>query len=461
MRELEPSLVWGYFDSLTRIPRPSGYEERAVEWLIEVAKESGLGWRRDETGNLCITSPATEGRESHPTVTLQAHIDMVCEKRSDLEHDFMSDPIETYIEDGWLRARGTTLGADCGIGVAAALAALTDPDLAHGRLEALFTLDEERGLTGAFGLGEGMIGGDILLNLDSEDEGEIFIGCAGGIDSVAHFEYHRDPSIEGAKLYRVEVGGLLGGHSGCDINAGRGNAVKLLASVVESITGRIVDLKVGNLRNAIPREGYVDLLVEGELTMTMASENREAWIKVTDLGVSDLTPINIEAQRSLLRALRSVPSGVVAMSESIEGLVETSTNLASVTLCDGYVEVVTSQRSSVAEGRDEIQRRVAECFAKEGATVIHSDGYPGWSPNVDSEVLAVAQRCHMELFGVEAEVKAIHAGLECGLFLELNPNLDMISFGPTMCDVHSPDERLEIASVGRFYQLLRRIIESI
>lgn len=459
MRELDPNLVWGYFNSLTCIPRPSGEEERAVEWLIEVAKRCGLAWRRDTTGNICITSPATSGHEDRPLVTLQAHLDMVCEKRSDSAHDFMSDPIETYIEDGWLRARGTTLGADCGIGVAAALAALTDPKLKHGVLEALFTLDEERGLTGAFGLGEGMIGGDILLNLDSEDEGEIFIGCAGGIDTIAQFEYHRDEPIEGARLYRIEVGGLLGGHSGDDINKGRGNAVKLLSQVVTSSSGRIVDIKVGNLRNAIPREGYADILVVGELDYRFESENPEAWIKVTDLGESDLQPINIESQRDLLEALNSVKSGVVAMSQSIEGLVETSTNLASVTLHEEYIEVVTSQRSSTIERRTEVQKMVAESLSK--ATVSHSDGYPGWSPNVNSRLLSVAQSCHKDLFGVEARVRAIHAGLECGLFLEQNPNLDMISFGPTMRDVHSPDERLEIASVGRFYQLLGRVIESI
>ncbi len=479
---LKPSLLWQYFDKLTTIPRPSGREELVVAWLIEVAKEHSLEWKQDLAGNVTLSAPATAGREQSAVITMQAHLDMVCEKRGDSDHDFLKDPIETYIEDGWVKARGTTLGADCGIGVAAALAALTDPELEHGRLEALFTVDEERGLTGAFGLGEGMIGGDYLLNLDSEDEGEIFIGCAGGIDTTAIFSYKTDVVGEECELLRLSVGGLLGGHSGNDINAGRANAVKVLSRLLfegSLIYGvRLIEMDCGNLKNAIPREGWADIAIERAQVAGFRSlfEGYYATIKdecqLYDNGVNlslesvrregEVCSIDMATQFALLGALVSLPNGVMAMSEAIAGLVESSSNLAAVKfLDDNKIRVVTSQRSSKTEGRDKVMNLIHSSFVAAGAEVTHSNGYPGWSPNTESKILEVAKSSYRNLFGEEAKVKAIHAGLECGLFLERNPNLDMISFGPTMIGVHSPDERLKIDAVERFWQHLSDIITNI
>ncbi len=479
---LKPSLLWQYFDKLTTIPRPSGREERVVEWLKEVAAEHSLEWKQDATGNITLIASATNGREQSPVITMQAHLDMVCEKRGSSSHDFLNDPIKTYIEDGWVKACDTTLGADCGIGVAAALAALTDPELEHGRLEALFTLDEERGLTGAFGLGEGMIGGDYLLNLDSEDEGEIFIGCAGGIDTTAVFSYRAEAVGEECDLMRLSVGGLLGGHSGNDINAGRANAVKVLSRLLfegSLIYGvRLIKMDCGNLKNAIPREGWADIAIERSQVEGFRSlyEGYSATIKdecqIYDAGVEmslcgvaregEVCSIDMSTQFSLLGALVSLPNGVMAMSEAIAGLVESSSNLAAVKFVEGdKIKVITSQRSSKTEGRDKVKNLIHSSLEAAGAEVTHSNGYPGWSPNPESKILEVAKSSYHKLFGEEAKVKAIHAGLECGLFLELNPNLDMISFGPTMTGVHSPDERLKIDTVERFWQHLSDIITNI
>ncbi len=463
MRELEPNLVWSYFDRLTTIPRPSGDEERAVEWLIGVAESRGLAWRRDATGNLLISAPATAGYEDRATITLQAHLDMVCEKRGDVVHNFATDPISTYIDDGWVKARGTTLGADCGIGVAAALAALTDPTLEHAALDALFTLDEERGLTGAFGLGEGMIRGRYLLNFDSEDEGEIFIGCAGGVDTVATFDIVRAVALS-STLLRVDIGGLAGGHSGDDIDKGRDNAIKLLATLISKGGGRLVTIAGGNLRNAIPREASAEILVESLAQYEMLREGfateEGATLELHDLGVQRINPLAEELQHRLISTLVALPNGVVALSAEFEGVVESSSNLASITTHSATIEVVTSQRSLLTSLRDEVRDMVAASFTSGGGAVTHSDGYPGWQPRSDSPLLRRALGCYRSLFGVDAKVRIIHAGLECGLFLESYPDLDMISFGPTMRGVHSPDERLEIASVERFWQLLTAILRS-
>ncbi len=482
LKELKPSLLWHYFDILTTIPRPSGSEERVAAWLIEFAKEHSLAWRQDQAGNVMISAPATSGREDAPVVTLQAHMDMVCEKRSTSAHNFESDPLEVYIEDGWVRARDTTLGADCGIGVAAALAALSDPDLEHGALEALFTVDEERGLTGAFGLGEGMIGGDILINLDSEDEGEIFIGCAGGVDTTAIFNYTPEPIAAECELFRLTVGGLLGGHSGDDINKGRANAVKTLARLLFEgalIYGvRLVEMDCGNLKNAIPREGWATLAIESSSVAgfkalfegyckTIANEcllyDPAAHLTLeSEVREGDVVALDMITQFSLLGALVSLPNGVMAMSEAMVGLVESSSNLAAVKFIgDNKIKVVTSQRSSATEGRERVKTQIHNALASAGAEVSHSNGYPGWSPNPDSKLLSVAQSSYRELFGEDAKVRAIHAGLECGLFLERNAKLDMISFGPTMTGVHSPDERLLVSSVERFWAHLAHLLSHI
>ncbi len=478
--ELKPQLLWGYFDKITSIPRPSGKEGLIIDWLMEVAEEHNLNYKKDSVGNLLITAPATEGYEGRKRVTMQAHVDMVCEKRGDSLHNFERDSIDAYIEDGWVKARGTTLGADCGVGVAAALAALTDTELKHGALDALFTVDEERGLTGAFGLGEGMIEGDYLLNLDSEDEGEIFIGCAGGIDTTAFYNTDFEVFDVNVRYFKINVGGLQGGHSGDDINKGRGNSVKILSRFLFeaslAIGVRVASIDCGNLRNAIPREGSALIAIEESLVSSFemlfsgyqATLRNEFQLLEPALEIAcEEFPIDSKMVLSqadtfaILGALVALPDGVMAMSQVMEGLVESSTNLAAVHTYNDRIEVITSQRSSTIEGRESVKKRVASTFAMSGATVSHSDGYPGWNPKPDSNLLRLAVTCYTELFGEEPKVRAIHAGLECGLFLEKFPELDMISFGPTMRGVHSPDERLEIESVERFWRHLVSIIESV
>ncbi len=475
---LQPTLVWHYFDILTSIPRPSGSESRVIGWLKEVARDNSLEWIEDTTGNLTIKAPATPGKESSPAITLQAHVDMVCEKRGTSNHNFETDPIETYIEDGWVKALDTTLGADCGIGVAAALAALTDPTLEHGALEALFTIDEERGLTGAFGLGEGMINGKYLINLDSEDEGEIFIGCAGGVDTTGYFNYRREAITGDTTELRLTVGGLQGGHSGDDINKGRGNAVKILSRIIFEASllygVRLIKMDCGNLKNAIPREGYALISIESSQKSGFEAlfEGYCATIKnecvlydpAVELTLEEVVAeatysIDMSTQFSLLGALVALPNGVMAMSEAMSGLVESSSNLAAVKFVDDdKIKIITSQRSSQIESREKIKSQIAAALSAAGAEITHSNGYPGWNPNPDSELLQIAKESYISCFGESVRVRAIHAGLECGLFLENYPSLDMISFGPTMRGVHSPDERLEIASVERFWQYLADLI---
>ncbi len=478
LRDLTPHILWQYFDTITTIPRPSGSEKQIIEWLIQVAEQNNLPYKCDSTGNLLIKAPASAGYEDQECITLQAHVDMVCEKSHDSDHDFTIDPIETYIENGWVKARGTTLGADCGIGVAAALAALTDPDLKHGELEALFTVDEERGLSGAFGLGEGMISGRYLLNLDSEDEGEIFIGCAGGIDTTARFEITREATTQEMEYFRVSIGGLQGGHSGDDINKGRANGVKILSRFLfeASLTAgaRIINMECGNLRNAIPREGWATIAIEkcGQSSLEALFMGYQATLK-NEYQLLD-PALKIEMERiekledsvwsfsdtfSILGSMVALPNGVMEVSSVMEGLVESSSNLAAIHSFSDHVIVLTSQRSATIAGREKVKNQVVAAITSAKGSVTHSTGYPGWSPNPKSELLQIAKSSYVELFGEEPKVRAIHAGLECGLFLESYPNLDMISFGPTMRDVHSPSERLEIASVERFWQHLVAILK--
>lgn len=398
---------------------------------------------------------------------------MVCEKNADTQHDFFSDPIEAYIDGQWVRARSTTLGADCGIGMAAALAVLVDDTIAHPAIEALFTVDEETGLTGAFNLAPDMLSGKYLLNLDSEDEGELFIGCAGGIDTLATFTYKSERAPEGYAWLRVDVGGLKGGHSGDNIPDGLGNSNKIMARLLqlaeERYALRLSDFNGGNLRNAIPREAFAVVGVPvakkraflrlvrsfaadvaGELQYTDAG----FWMKAEECG-KPRRVVDADTQHRLLTAIVSVANGVLAMSFAMKGLVETSTNLASVKfLPKGRIQVVTSQRSSVESAKRYAARTVEGTFALAGAKVVHSDGYPGWAPNPNSHLLDVAVATYRELFDKEPVVRAIHAGLECGLFLEKYPHLEMISFGPTLRGVHSPDERLEIATVDKFWRHL-------
>ncbi|MBO5984212.1 MAG: aminoacyl-histidine dipeptidase [Rikenellaceae bacterium] len=480
VRDLQPQAVWEQFDAITRIPRPSKKEERIIEFLISFAQSNSLDWQRDAIGNVVIRKPATAGYEDHPTVILQSHMDMVCEKNNDVVFDFDRDPIRTVVDGDWVRAEGTTLGADCGIGMAAAMALLLDEEAEHGPIEALFTVDEETGLTGAFNLGEGMLTGKYLLNLDSEDEGEIFIGCAGGIDTLATYSVAYEEAPKNYTFYRFDVSDLTGGHSGDDINKGRANsnkiAARLLLMAQDEFEGRMSYFDGGNLRNAIPREAYAIVGVPSRLQEKFQAKAMQfmadvkAEYNITEptmrLALNEMpmveSVLDMSSQCNLLGALIGVPNGVIAMSAAIEGLVETSTNLASVKFTDKETVIVTtSQRSSVESAKTYAKQAVESVFLLSGAEVEHSDGYPGWAPDPNSHLLKCAVECYSRLFGKEPKVKAVHAGLECGLFLEKYPHLEMISFGPTLRGVHSPDERLEIATVDKFWRHLKEIVKNL
>ena len=477
IRELDPKLVWEQFDDITRVPRPSKKEGKIIEFLVNFAEKHGFDYRKDEIGNVVIYKSATPGFEARPTVVLQSHMDMVCEKNSDVEFDFENDAIRTKIDGEWVKAEGTTLGADCGIGMAAALAVLLDENLQHGAIETLFTVDEETGLTGAFELGEGMLKGKYLINLDSEDEGEIFIGCAGGIDTLATFHYRNEEAPKSYAWFRVDVSDLLGGHSGDDIDKGRANSNKIVARLLwdamQSYEMRLSYFCGGNLRNAIPREAYAIFGIPARLKEVFVKHYRmfaedvraefqftEPNFKITLNEMPEVpTVLDEKSQAALVNALVGVPNGVLAMSFAVQGLVETSTNLASVKFeGEDSIVVTTSQRSSVESAKTYAMQTVESVFALAGADVAHSDGYPGWAPNPDSSLLATTIESYKRLFGVEPKVRAIHAGLECGLFLEKYPELEMVSFGPTLRGVHSPDERLEIATVRKFWDLLADVL---
>jgi len=478
IKELQPTAIWNYFHDITRIPRPSKKEEKIRAYLLKFADHHGLEARQDKAGNVVITKPATPGKEGVPTVILQSHVDMVCEKNSDVEHDFDHDPIEVVIEGDWIKAKGTTLGADNGIGVAAQLAILAADDIAHGKIEALFTVDEETGLTGANELEAGFLTGNILINLDTEEEGEIYIGCAGGIGTKAYFSYKPKEAPKKLFWFKVSVKGLRGGHSGGDIHKELGNANKLLARFLYPLTREkyglvLAEIDGGNLHNAIAREAYAVAGVKEKykedirvlLNRYLADVQNEYREMDPGLDIQlesmpqPTTVLKKGTSRKLIRSLCACPHGVICMSNDIPGLVETSTNLASIKMMEGHrVEVGTSQRSSVESRKRMVKQMVASVFELAGANVIHNEGYPGWEPNPGSTILQHARGVYMALYGKDPEVKAIHAGLECGLFLEKYPRLDMISIGPDMTDVHSPDEKMKISSVGKFWDFLVKIL---
>lgn len=477
---LTPSDIWMYFEQICQVPRPSKKEEKIIAYLLDFAKAHKLEAKTDEIGNVVIRKPATKGMENRETVVLQSHTDMVCEKNSNVNHDFNVDPIQPYIDGGWVKAKGTTLGADDGIGIAAQLALLASTNVPHGPLECLFTVDEETGLTGAFEIKEGFFEGKYLLNLDSEDEGELFIGCAGGLDTVVTFDYEREPMPSGNVAYKLSVSGLSGGHSGDDINKGLGNSIKLLNRFLWR-TNTKYDLRMsilegGNLRNAIPREAYTIFTIHEEDIESMMKDFKQyvhdvkQELRATEPNLTlELVPVELPdyvidetTQYDLLNSLYACPHGVIEMSRDIPGLVETSTNLASVKFIhDNQILICTSQRSSVASSIKDISYMVESVFRLANSKIVHSDGYPGWMPNTNSVILTVTVDAYKRQFGYEPKVRAIHAGLECGLFLEKYPYLDMISFGPTLRGVHSPDERLEIASVEKFWKLLIDVVANI
>lgn len=479
IKDLKPALVFSIFDQINQVPRPSKKEEKIRQYLLDFAAEHNIAVRTDAVGNVAMTVPATPGCENAPMVVMQSHMDMVCES-NDKNFDFNTQPIRTIIDGEWLRADGTTLGADNGIGMAASLAALIDKDLVHGPLEALFTVDEETGLTGANNLGEGMIEGSILLNLDSEDDAEIFVGCAGGVDTTCTFNYKRSFAPTDFHFFRLEISGGLGGHSGGDIHLGRANANKLLARFLYTLSLEhevsLAEIDGGNLRNAIPRAAHAVFGVDTarKESVRVAFNKFVADIEVEYKGIEPTLhfelsteerleyAIDLDTTMRLLEALYSAPHGVVSMSRDLEGLVETSTNLASVKMLpDSKVLVTTSQRSSVESRKWDIARQVEALFRLAGAEVTHGDGYPGWAPDMNSRIMRIASDAYEELYGVKPAIKAIHAGLECGLFRAKYPHLDMVSFGPTLRDVHSPSERMHIPAVERFWGQLTRTLEKV
>ena len=469
--KLQPNHVWRYFDEICKIPRPSKKEEKIIAYLLETGKKLGLETKRDKIGNVLISKPATKGKENVTTVVFQSHIDMVCEKNSDTVFNFNTDAIQPYIDGEWIKAKGTTLGADDGIGMAISLALLEDNSIEHGPIECLFTVDEETGLSGAFALESGFMKGKMLLNLDSEDEGQFFIGCAGGKDTIVRIDYEKQPVPANTKAFAISVKGLKGGHSGDDINKGLGNANKILNRILYAGMYQydiaVSHIDAGNLRNAIAREGEAIVVVSKEnsdkfvqfvkeFALTVKNE-----LRVTDSGVEvEIAPAKMPnfviddfTQCDLVDAVYACPHGVLAMSQDIKDFVETSTNLASIKMTDTQIIVTTSQRSSVESKKEETCNMVAALFGLMEADIEHSDGYPGWNPNPKSEVLNVLKQAYINLFQKEPQVLAIHAGLECGLFAEKYPDMDMISYGPTLRGVHSPDEKLLIESVPQVWDL--------
>lgn len=480
LNNLEPNSVWHYFEDICQIPRPSKKESQIIEYLLSFAKANNLAAKRDQAGNVLISKPATDGKESNRTIVLQSHLDMVCEKNADTIHNFDVDPIKPYIDGEWVTAEGTTLGADCGIGISTQLAILSSNELTHGPLECLFTVDEETGLTGAKALQPGFFTGKVLLNLDSEDEGQLFIGCAGGIDTVATIKYTHVAIPEGFFPLKIAVTGLLGGHSGDDINKGRGNAIKILNRFLWQLSQKmdihLSSFNGGNLRNAIAREAFANILIpfakkeevsiafnifRSEIEFELSANEPKIKFSLESADQPGFITDQI-TQANLLNSLYACPHGILAMSTRMPGMVETSANLASVKFLKGNtIEITTSQRSDLESSRNDAASMVESVFKMVGASVLHGEGYPGWAPNPSSEVLQIAKESYEKLFHIDPLVRSIHAGLECGLFLEKFSGLDMISFGPTLRDVHSPDEKIHIGSVQKFWDLLVHILANL
>ncbi len=476
--EMNSETVLSFFREITRIPRESGHEEHIIAYLQEFAAKNSLECRTDEAGNVLIVKEAAPSYENVPTIVLQSHSDMVCEKNEGVDHDFAKDPIKYIVKDGWMIAPDTTLGADCGIGVAAQMAVLVS-DMPCGRIECLFTTSEETGLDGAMALKPDFITGKVLLNLDSEDEGEIFVGCAGGIDTTVEFSYRTEPIMEDAELQEIFIKDAMGGHSGDDINKGRANAVQLLGHFLYSILDldwQLVTINGGNKRNAIAREAKALIAAEPD-TLDIINERLEEYAcevaeeygnieKELKLGYNEYKgevagAVDEMTAWNLVAALCASPHGVLAMSQEIENFVETSTNLASVKMTEpGVIRIGSSQRSCVTAARRAAARKMEACFALAGAVVKHEGEYPGWAPAAESPVRDACVASYRKLFGVDPKVKAIHAGLECGLFSDKFPGIDMVSFGPTLRGVHAPGERLDLASLDKFVALLVDVITS-
>jgi dipeptidase D len=478
--DFEPKHLWTQFDKIRSIPRPSGHEEKVREYFLAFASERNLEAKTDSAGNVVVKIPATPGHENAPTVVLQGHMDMVCEKNKDVEFDFLKDPIELEVEGDWLTAKGTTLGSDNGVGLAAALALADDDAAVHGPLEVLATVDEETGLTGAAQLDASMLSGETLLNLDTEEIAAVYIGCAGGGDSTITLPIRTEPVPADYETIHVKVAGLRGGHSGVDIHEQRGNAVKSLARLLRKASRsqslRLVSFEGGGVHNAIPREASADCVVGGsELdgvknAIEAEAEDTRAELAAIDPGfkVEVLTGqaratemVDRKSHDTLLNLLLAIPHGVDTMSYEVPGLVETSNNLASVWWRDGNAVIGTSSRSSTASALEAIRGRIRAAAELAGAKVEEGDSYPGWKPDLSSKALEITKNTYERVFGKAPEVKAVHAGLECGIIGEKVPGMDMVSFGPQIEWPHSPDERINIPSVAQFYTLLKEVLKEL
>ncbi len=476
---LKPEILWKRFYEITQVPRPSKKEGKILQHLKNLAKELDIKFKEDKVGNLVFYIPATKGYENSQTVVLQGHVDMVCEKNKGTNHDFDNDPIKVIKEDGWITADGTTLGSDNGIGVAAGLAVATDKDVIHGPIEVLLTVDEETGLTGATNLEPGFISGKTLLNLDSEEDGAFYVGCSGGVDTLADFNIEWEKAKADSVPFEIMVTGLKGGHSGLDIKAGRGNAIKILGRAlkeIEEFDFTISKLEGGSLRNAIPREAEAVILINSKDEKEISNKISDFEKKVLNEFKTSDGGLKIEFKKSdyksdktftkaftkkIINTLLALPHGIITMSQDIPDLVETSTNVATVKMNGDNLSFGTSQRSSIDSAKKNIANNVKAVFGLAGAKISATDGYPGWKPDMDSAILKTSKKVFKELFNKEPEIKAIHAGLECGILGDKNPGLDMISFGPTIEGAHSPNERVNIETVEKFYDLLKGILKEL
>lgn len=480
LSHLNPAPIWFYFEEICKIPRLSKNEGQIRKYLLDFAGKNGLESREDNVGNILIIRPATKGMENKKTVVLQSHMDMVGEKNADYPHNWAKDPIIPIVKGDWVIAKGTTLGADDGIGIAAQMAILTDKGLKAGKIECLFTVDEESGMTGAINLNPDFFTGRTLINLDSEDEGILFIGCAGGMDTVGTMSYETIAVKDGSIALDISVTGLHGGHSGDEIHKGYGNSVKIMNRILRNLSNQF-DVSVscfngGNLRNAIPREAFATIVTDkskspqiinwiNSFTNTLSDElgdlEKDLKLAVIDAVLPSYT-MDKESQERFMNALACCPHGAIAWSKEMEDLVETSTNLASAKFSEkNTIRIITTQRSSVESSKHEAAAMVESCFKLAGADVVHSDGYPGWKPNLTSEILRLTHKSYVELFGKEPLVRAIHAGLECGLVYEKIKGIDMISFGPTIKGAHTPEEMIEIKTTQMFWDLLIDVVKKI
>lgn len=479
LSSLEPKLVWQSFEELTKIPRPSKKEEKVLEFLKNWAKKNNLQFKQDEAGNLVIKKPATKGMENRIPVALQGHVDMVCEKNSDVEFDFDNDPIQAYVDGDFVKAKGTTLGADNGIGVAMGMAVMLSDNVAHPPLELLLTVDEETGLTGANRLATDMLDAKILMNIDSEEEDAFTIGCAGGVNTIGKYLYVADKVPDESATYKISVKGLMGGHSGINIHEGRGNAIALLTRIVwklvNKMNARIVSIDAPGKHNAIPREAFAVVMVKNAalkdfkeyVDECIERMGREYKTKEPDLKIEykevekPSRVMEINAAKKFINSLLVIPHGVFRMSPDIPGLVQTSTNLAVVITSEKEITVLTSQRSSLESEKQHLANKVRASMELGGAEVESSDGYPSWEPNVNSQILHVSEEVYKKVFGKAPQIVAIHAGLECGLVGEKYPGMDMISFGPNLFDVHTPSEKVQISSVQKIWNFLIELLKNV